>query len=135
MTITILRHLADSSGTYGKLFIDNKFICFTLEPSNFDISATNKGCISEGDYEFKITHSMRLLYFSPQLFNVPNFTGIRIHIGNSKKDTSGCILVGQFLIGSRIFYSKKAFTELMKLLPPVGNISENFIQIINTFKA
>jgi hypothetical protein len=54
----------------------------------------------------------------PQILDVPNFQGIRIHSGNSAEDTEGCILVGQvkgidYISNSRLAY-KALYAKLEK---------------------
>lgn len=45
----------------------------------------------------------------PQLLDVPGFEGIRIHPGNTDKDTHGCILVGTNKTEHSITESRKAY--------------------------
>jgi len=64
--------------------------------------------------------------FSPQKFkrhtwelqSVPGFSGIRIHAGNSAKDTEGCILLGNHVNGdyNGVTQSKAAVQALEALL-------------------
>jgi len=64
--------------------------------------------------------------FSPQKFkrntwelqNVPGFAGIRIHAGNTAKDTEGCILLGNHVNGdyNGVTQSKAAVQALEALL-------------------
>ena len=50
--------------------------------------------IPAGRYELKKTWSNRFKKHTLQLMDVPGFTGIRIHAGNSHTDTEGCVLPG-----------------------------------------
>jgi hypothetical protein len=43
----------------------------------------------------------------PHILNVPNFTGVRIHAGNTSKDTDGCILLGYTYAGKDFIGNSK----------------------------
>ena len=92
--------------TIGKLYIDGKYFCDTLEDTvrdtnksgkfdNGEKKVKGKTAIPYGTYEIKWTYSPRFKKYTPQLMNVPQFEGIRIHAGNSSTDTEGCLLLGQ----------------------------------------
>lgn len=51
--------------------------------------------IPYGRYRVVVNHSQHFQRLLPQLLDVPGFAGVRIHPGNSDKDTEGCLLVGQ----------------------------------------
>ena len=76
------------------------YLCDTLEPVWRDFAhgayKLKNGCaIPEGRYPIVITYSPKFKKYLPLLLNVPKFSGIRIHAGNTVKDTKGCILVGE----------------------------------------
>ena len=86
MLLTILRKY-NPQATPGRLFINGGFYCHTLELPKFR-------CIPEGEYMVHMTYSPRFKRIVPQIMNVPEKSGIRIHFGNFVKDTAGCPLIG-----------------------------------------
>lgn len=90
--LTIERKLSSNNCTMGYLAIDGKVICYTLELPLED-NLNNISCIPTGTYNgvlrYDKTDGWRI-----QLENVPNRTGIQIHMGNYTSQTKGCILVG-----------------------------------------
>ena len=92
--------------TIGKLYIDGKYFCDTLEDTVRDTNKSGKcdngekkvkgnTAIPYGTYEIKWTYSPRFKKYTPQIMNVPQFEGIRIHAGNSSTDTEGCLVLGE----------------------------------------
>ena len=52
----------------------------------------------------------------PQILDVPYFTGVRIHSGNTAKDSSGCVIVGIKSENGKVLESRKAYNTLIKRL-------------------
>ena len=78
------------------------YFCDTLEPPVREVKTKSRGgitqkpfAIPEGRYPVVITYSPKFKKWLPLLLNVPQFSGIRIHAGNTPRDTQGCILVGE----------------------------------------
>ena len=71
---------------FGRLYVNDKFICFTIDPRK----------LIEGVYDVIIDYSPKfkcnLPHISNEYFSMSR--GFRIHAGNTLKDSNGCILVG-----------------------------------------
>ena len=97
--------------TIGRLYIrqqvmdeylpgtEDQYFCDTLEPTwrdynNGAYKVKGRSAIPEGRYAVVISWSPKMKQWLPILLGVPKFEGIRIHAGNTSKDTQGCILVG-----------------------------------------
>ena len=122
MKIKLKRIALKKDYTIGKLYIDDVYFCDTLEDAVRDLNKNGKfdngekkiysqTAIPYGTYEVKWTYSPRFKKHTPQLINVPQFEGIRIHAGSYSKDTEGCILLGEnkkvgMVLNSRVTINK-----------------------------
>lgn len=112
MNLLILRKSQTDRSTIGKLYVDGQFECFTLEDVPRAVKVAGQTCIPPGVYPVKITYSPRFKRDLPLLMDVPGFEGVRIHTGNTDKDTEGCILVGKTAGVDIIWQSQLAFNAL-----------------------
>lgn len=76
----------------------------------------SKTAIPCGLYRVTLTHSQRFNRILPLVNDVPGFTGIRIHPGNTFEDTDGCLLPGYEKNGEAVGRSRLAFEELFTLM-------------------
>ncbi len=120
MLIEVKRFEFKDTYTVGKMYIDNIYECYTLEDVVRKGAKVNgQTAIPTGTYNLIINHSNRFNRDLPLLENVPNFTGVRIHAGNTSAHTEGCILVGttwsgkDFIGNSRVAFNK-LFEKLKK---------------------
>ena len=109
--------------------LEGSFFCDTLEPTWRDYAHGEKkvkGCsaIPEGRYAVALTFSPKFQKWLPELIDVPNFSGIRIHAGNTAKDTQGCILVGQNLEVGKVLNSKAWLEKLKAKIEEARNKGE-----------
>ncbi len=115
----------------GKLYIDGVFECFTLEDLERTHKLEGETAIPCRTYQVVIDQSQRFGRIMPHLLEVPGFSGIRIHSGNTDKDTEGCILVGLHAGPGYLEKSHLAFDSLFtKLEQSKEDIS---IQIVDAF--
>jgi len=120
MKLTLNRNKSINGATIGELFVDDKFICYTLEdrirPNGVKVYAET--AIPAGTYKILLTASPRFKRILPLLVNVPGFDGIRIHPGNKKEDTEGCILPGTSVSDDRsmVLNSRDAFNTLFTMM-------------------
>ena len=95
----------DKNGVFGELYLNNHFICWTLEKRS--------KLIPVGGYCVKNSQSPKFKRELPLLYNksVPSSRGIRIHVGNDAvKDSQGCVLVGMMRDENKLMESAPAET-------------------------
>ncbi len=130
MKIVLIRDQFTDKSTIGKLYIDNLFYCHTLEDVVRNEKIKHETAIPYGKYELVVNWSNRFKRQMPLLINVPNFEGIRIHSGNTDKDTSGCILLGETRSKDFIGQSRLAYNRFLKDLQTALKTGKVFIEII-----
>lgn len=117
--------------TIGKLYIDGKYYCDTIEDTVRDLPEkcpyTVKGqvckckekvyaktAIPAGIYEIKMTYSNKFKRILPLLMDVPHFIGIRIHRGNTEVDSAGCIIIGENKVKGKVINSTQYEVDIVK---------------------
>jgi hypothetical protein len=104
--LQVVRHQFGTDATNGMLFIDGIFECYTLEDQYQAVKVMHETCIPEGTYDiqFRKTGGFHAKYSERyknahhgmlHIQDVPNFTYILIHSGNTDEHTSGCLIVGE----------------------------------------
>lgn len=123
--LKVERDTYTKNSTIGRLYINEVFFCDTLEDVCKDLNKDGdlldkdetkvygNTAIPAGTYKFIINMSNRFKKMMPLLLNVPGFEAIRIHFGNDKLSTDGCILVGLSRKVDFIGQSRDAFIKLM----------------------
>lgn len=86
--LTLIRDVKAGDSILGKLYFNGGIVCYTLENAAKAIPC--------GMYSVQNSKSQKFKRELPLVWNdkVPASRGIRIHVGNSVKDSSGCVLVG-----------------------------------------
>lgn len=132
MKLLLKRVALKEKYTIGKLYIDDVYFCDTLEDKvrdyNKDGDLDEKGeekiygetAIPYGKYKVIISYSAKFKKKLPEILNVKGFAGIRIHSGNTPKDTLGCLLVGINDVKGEIHKSKVTFEKLLNKMIESG---------------
>lgn len=121
MILTLKRFEHGPNYTIGRLYLGDTYLCYVLEDKCREVEGRpvsewkvqNETAIPRGTYKVVVDFSNRFQRELPHLLDVPGFTGVRIHTGNSSKDTEGCLLVGTAWSGTDwVSGSKDAFDKL-----------------------
>ncbi len=102
MKLTLNRRPSVGGATIGELLEDGARLCFTLEDeirervgepvANWKIRGAT--AIPAGEYRVTLEMSPRFGADTLTINNVPGFVGVRMHAGNTDRDTGGCPLLG-----------------------------------------
>lgn len=114
--------------TIGKLFVEGKLFCDTIEDKNRDLNkdgdlldegeakVMHKTSIPFGRYEVIVNMSSRFKRMLPRILNVPHFDGILIHNGIDETSSSGCIIVGENKEKGKVLNSTYWMNKLTEFL-------------------
>ena len=138
MKLTLKRIALRQTYTIGKLYIDGVYFCDTIEDKVVDVDKSGKfegnekkvygeSAIPYGIYKVIVTLSPRFKRFLPEIINVPNFDFIRIHAGNTAKDSHGCIIVGQNKEVGKVLNSRFYEQKLVGMLKGEKNVTIEII--------
>ena len=125
MLLQLKRIFKGATYTIGRLYIDGKYFCDTLEDQVRELPALNCECpekvysktaIPFGEYKVTMEYSPRFKRVLPRLHDVPHFIGILIHSGNTATDSAGCILVGKNKVKGKVLESRATSDALNEIL-------------------
>ena len=85
MLIRLIRNQPKGTAITGRLVINGRYFCNTLERKGYEIPAL---C-----YPVRVTMSPRFKRLLPIVQNVPGRSGIRFHRGTKPQHSTGCVLL------------------------------------------
>ena len=105
--LTLVRYTRTDEAILGSLYLNGAFVCYTLENAAKAIPC--------GMYHVQNSKSPKFKRELPLLHNaqVPASRGIRIHRGNTCKDSQGCVLVGMGRYVNKCSITESALAETM----------------------
>lgn len=139
MRIEIERRYKCNGYTIGRLAIDSKYFCETLEDTDRGLrddmsldqirSLKLKSITAIPTGTYRITLDLKSPKFGgkkfykqtcngklPRLLDVKGFDGVLIHCGNTAKDTDGCVLIGENKVKGQVINSQETFRKFYPLL-------------------
>lgn len=137
MKILVDRKWKKDTYVIGRLYVNGVLFCNTLEDKDRGLKQTDslatikskkvygETAIPTGTYEIDMTitspkYSAVQWYRDlckgkmPTIANVPGFSRVLIHPGNTALDTNACLLVGNNTIKGKLTNSKETFAKLYK---------------------
>ena len=138
MELELRRIARRDTYTIGRLSIDGVYFCDTCEdkdrglrqdlPVSVNQARKVRGQTAIPTGRYRVTLGVKSPKFGtrkeyaffngylPRLLNVPAFDGVLIHIGNTARDSAGCILVGRNTQVGKVLKSTVTFWELYSRL-------------------
>ena len=140
MNLKLVRIAFKDTYTIGKLYVDGVYFSDTIEDKDrgLDDSMTvreilnkkvkGETAIPTGHYNIEITYSPKYKRLMPLILGVKGYSGIRIHSGNTSKDTEGCLLVGKNTKVGMVTESRNTYQRLFAMMQGQKNITIDIIR-------
>lgn len=128
MRIELIRIAFKDTYTIGKLYVNGKYFSDVIEDKDRGLDSSmseseilkkkvkGQTAIPTGHYVINITYSHKYKRMMPLLLDVKGFSGIRIHSGNTSKDTEGCLIVGKNKKVGMVLESRDTYKRLFKMM-------------------
>lgn len=142
MKILVRRTAKRDTYTIGRLYVDGRYFCNTLEDTDRGLKQSmpiaeivkkkvyDKTAIPTGEYKIRLdvpspkycTKAKTDTFWKPFCNNMPRiesvkgYSGVLIHAGNKDTDTLGCLLVGENTIVGQLTNSRTTFKKLYEIL-------------------
>ena len=128
MRIELIRIAFKDTYTIGKLYVDGTYFSDVLEDKDRGLDSSmseseiqekkvkGQTAIPTGHYVINITYSPKYKRMMPLLLDVKGYSGIRIHSGNTSKDTEGCLIVGKNKKVGMVLESRGTYQRLFKMM-------------------
>ena len=131
MELTLKRTRLRDTITTGQLYIDGEYFCFTLEDKVREEvgvpvqkwKVPRETAIPYGTYKLVFENSSKFGIDTLTLLDVPGFSKIRIHAGNTQDDTEGCIIVGYKVRTDGVIIPGSTRTCLMDLKNTIRRVT------------
>ena len=136
MNLTLGREPSSVKSTIGELDINGVWECYILEDvdrflEKGGVKIPGRTAIPRGGYRIILDWSDRFKCLMFLLVDVPGFTGVRIHAGNTDENTDGCLLTGQTKEEDFVGQSVAALKNLsMKILSAMLRGESVWIEIV-----
>lgn len=127
MEVRIERFLFDKKYTMSRMYVDDEFFSFGLEPYDASINIDTpidtilelkakygKIAIPLGTYNLIYNWSNKYKKKLPLVLDTPGFAGVRFHSGNTVDDTKACLLLGKFYKNGWLYESRNTVDKFIK---------------------
>jgi hypothetical protein len=128
--VELIRYGLGWNSTLGKLLIDGKFTCYTVEDEYRSLKVKGETCIPDGAYQLELRRhgAMNAKYAAlyPRMHrgmihirDIPDFEYVQFHRGNSERDSAGCPIVGTWPVCIEGEFEVRESAKAYELMYPI----------------
>lgn len=117
------KDVATDTTTIGDFLIDGVLFCHGLEPTDRGLTSEmtleeieaikihGETAVPAGRYRVVKFYSPKHQTMVPRIMDIPGFDFVEIHVGNTAKDTEGCLLLGYGMAVNEVLHSAAAIND------------------------
>jgi len=128
--LTLIRDILGEEFTLGRMYVNGQLLGQTCEDKDRHIEdgedkVYGTSAIPRGLYKVSLSFSHRFQRVLPEIHDVPKFSGVRIHGGNTAADTLGCVLLGSIRTANGVKNCAGVMGRLISILEDAENSGED----------